>query len=265
MRFAGLTSEERTLLSYPPDAVSSMVGNSAARATVISAFAATSCCSASATSGRRVSSSEGSPATTCGTLRSFRRAVGHVERLRRLADQHRQRIDRLPELLLQRRQRGVEQRHGRFLLRDIEAGGRADLLLQREAAQDLAAVLQILLRDLDALAQLERLQVSRGDARDDGEGDGLPIVAAGDRQSAGGIARGAVLAPEVELVARGQYRIEDIEDAHAFAGSVAFARAWPWRRDRPTAAAARRRCAVAASASWTRAMAAARSSLLRRA
>jgi len=49
----------------------------------------------------------------------------------------------------------------------------------------------------------------------------LPIIAARDRQSAGRIPRGAVLAPEVELIARRQHGTEEIEDAHAFGGSVA--------------------------------------------
>ena len=59
-------SVDSTELSAPKSPVSEMVGNSAAFATPICAFAAISCSSARRISGRRSMSEEGSPAGTTG-------------------------------------------------------------------------------------------------------------------------------------------------------------------------------------------------------
>jgi len=77
-------------------------------------------CSASAMSGRRERSLEGIPDTTVGT--SARSGCRRSRRWTRgAADQHRERIHRLLELLLERRDCGVEQRDHRGLLRHVEA------------------------------------------------------------------------------------------------------------------------------------------------
>jgi len=65
-----LKSVARAVLRYPPSAVSAMLGKKAARAAATLAFAATNCASAEATSGRRVSNSEGKPGLTGGSARS---------------------------------------------------------------------------------------------------------------------------------------------------------------------------------------------------
>ena len=85
---------------------------------------------------------------------------------------------------------------------------------------------EILLGDLQPIAQLERLEIGGRHARDHGEGDRLLVVAAGHGRSPGGIARGAVLAPEVELVARSEHGIEDVvnpESSARNAGARALA------------------------------------------
>ena len=146
-----------------------------------------------------------------GLDRFVERARVDVDRLGRLADQHRKGMHGLAQLLQQRRQGGIQQRHRRRLLRDIEPGGGAGGLLGLESSENLFAVFQILLRHLNAVAQLERLEIRRRDAADHRERDGLLIVAAGGRGRARGVAQRPVLAPEIQLVACAQSGTEDIE------------------------------------------------------
>ena len=134
-----------------------------------------------------------------------------VDGFRCLADEHGERIHRLAKLLQQRRQRGIQQGHRRFLLGDIETGGGPCPLLRLESAQYFFAVVQVLLRHLDAVAQFKRLKIRSRDAADERKRHCLLVVTAGDRRSARGTAQGAVLAPEIELVARTQFGIETIE------------------------------------------------------
>ncbi len=79
---------------------------------------------------------------------------------------------------------------------------------------------KILPCDLDPIAQLERLEVGGGDAADHRQGDGLLVVAAGDGGGPRRPARGAVLAPEIELVARGEFGIEYVEYLRAHAADT---------------------------------------------
>src|SRR5580692_5900402 len=67
MALAGERKFDNAKLSKPPDAVKVMLGKNAARATLILALAAMSWASASRTSGRRSSNSEGRPGATTGT------------------------------------------------------------------------------------------------------------------------------------------------------------------------------------------------------
>src|SRR5260221_9050071 len=67
MVLAGEKAPDNARLSIPPDAVKDRLGKNAARATLMLALAATSWASASRTSGRRASNSEGRPGATTGT------------------------------------------------------------------------------------------------------------------------------------------------------------------------------------------------------
>ena len=87
-----------------------------------------------------------------------------------------------------------------------------------ESAENCLAVVEILLRHLDAVAQLERLKVRRRDAADDGQRDRLLIVSARRRCRAGGISQRAILAPKIDLVAGGQFGIEGVEYLRGIAG-----------------------------------------------
>ena len=188
-----------------------MLGNSAARAAVMSALAAISCCSASATSGRRVSSCDGRPGATAGADSAVRDAAFDVDRFGRPADQHGERIDGLPELLLAaaagRRSAPQPQfpaaRHpGPSPCRPAaRAAGRAGSCAR--------------IRDSAARPGCGRavrgLEIRGRDAADDGQCDGLLVVAAGDGSGARRGAQGAVLAPEVDLVAGADSGVEEVE------------------------------------------------------
>ena len=144
-------------------------------------------------------------------------AVRHVDALGRVAGEDRERIDALAQLLPQGGHGGVHRGDHRLLLRHVEPGGGAGHLLELQALQDLGGVGEVRLGDGEAVAQLERLEIGGGDAGHDGEFDGRAVVGAGARRGRGGVVGGAVLAPEVELVARRQQRAEGVAGDEALA------------------------------------------------
>ena len=139
----------------------------------------------------------------------------HFERFRRRADQHCQGEHGLPQLLVERRQRGIEQRDRGLLLRDVEPGRRAGVLLGLQALEDLPRIRQILLRHRYPIAQRKCLEIGRRDAADHGESHRLPVVAAGGRCGARRRPQRPVPSPEVEFVARREQGIEVVVDARA--------------------------------------------------
>ena len=148
-------------------------------------------------------------------------AAGHIDRLRRLADQHRERVDRLTELLL----RAAEWRRtaGPPWFPAVRHRGRSPCRRTVRASKPrriVLAVREILLRHLNPIAQLQRLKIGGGNARDHGQCDGLPVVAAGDGGGARRIARRAVLAPEIELIARGEHGIEDVVQVRSILADI---------------------------------------------
>ena len=135
-----------------------MLGNRAARATVMSALAEISCCSDSATSGRRASSERGQALDHLRAGEGIERAGVHIDRLGSLAEQHRERVHRLAELLLQRRNRRTQQRHRGLLLGHVQPCGDARGLLQLQAVQDFLAVGEIFARHLQPVAKFAALE-----------------------------------------------------------------------------------------------------------
>ena len=65
---------------------------------------------------------------------------------------------------------------------------------------------EVVARDAQAILRREHQEIGVGDADDGGERHHLAIEAAGDRELLGGAQRGAVLAPEVDLVAGAERR-----------------------------------------------------------
>jgi hypothetical protein len=74
--------------------------------------------------------------------------IAGFELLGRLADQNGQCIDALPQLLPQRRNRGIDRRDRGRLLRHIQRRGGTDIGLELQVVQDRLRVLEVLLRNL---------------------------------------------------------------------------------------------------------------------
>ena len=127
---------------------------------------------------------------------------------RRLADQHGENGDVLPQRL-------VEQRDGRahlgdqaLLLRDVELGGGAGLEPLLDQGEHAVGGVEVLLRDAQPVLRGEHVEIGGAHARDGREDDHLLVEAADD----GGLLRrargGAVLAPEIDLVAGVERHLE---------------------------------------------------------
>ena len=74
--------------------------------------------------------------------------------------------------------------------------------------------------DAHPVAKGERREVRIGDARHDGELDGLTVVTAGGRGGEGGGTDGAILAPEIELIGGIQSGGELVVDESAWAADI---------------------------------------------
>ena len=171
-------------------------------------------------SGRCSSRSEGRPVDDALRHDAVEAAAAHRQAGGRLAEQHRERRDVLAQDLIERRNGGALLREQRLLLRDIEAGRGADrdtVLIHTEDARRRA---HVVVGDADAVLRGENLEIRVDDARDGGEDDDLAVETARDRGELGGAQRRAVLAPQVDLVARVEDRAE-VVDARRHAGAGA--------------------------------------------
>jgi hypothetical protein len=140
-------------------------------------------------------------------------------------EEDRQRIERLAQLLLERRDGRAQRRDHCLLLRHIEPRGRTDRLVELQSLEGRLRAREVVVCDVQSILQLERREKSIGYARHDAELDGFAVVTAGVGERDGGGTRREILAPEIELVARGQLRAEAVvERRHGRGESLARSR-----------------------------------------
>ena len=187
-------------LAKPTDPVSWIDGKNAARATLMSKFAATSCASASATSGRRSSSAGRQAGRDRRQRQRVERAGPDGDRLGRAADQDAQTDQLLLELVAQVRDGRPLAGHQRFLLGDVERARGPGIQPAADHRQRLFGIGQVALRDDQAVGQRQRGEPGVGDVGHHGQRDHLLVEAAEHRAGRGGLPGGAVLAPEIHLV-----------------------------------------------------------------
>jgi hypothetical protein len=73
-------------------------------------------------------------------------------------------------------------------------------------------------RHLQSVAKFEGLEICAGDAAHHGEGNGFLVVMAGQRRGPRRCPQGAVLAPEIQLIAGAQHRTKAVEGFRTHAG-----------------------------------------------
>src|SRR5215472_1764664 len=145
-------------------------------------------------------------------------AASQDEVLGRTADQHGERHLVLAQDDLERRDRGALLADQAFLLRNLEIGRGAGLLTLPDQVEDATGGAEILARDAQPVLRVEHVEIGVGDGDQRGERDHLLGVAGGDRGLDLGEQRRAVLAPEIERVARRQ--IEVVERGHPALGAA---------------------------------------------
>ncbi len=130
-------------------------------------------------------------------------AAAHLQEGGRAADQQRQRGDVLPEHLVEQRDLCALAGQQRFLLRDFEIGGGARLAPLADQRQHAVRAFDVAMRDAQPILRGQHQEVRGRDTHDRGHRDGVAIEAGGDRLFLRRARIRAVLAPEVDLVARG--------------------------------------------------------------
>jgi len=88
-----------------------------------------------------------------------------------------------------------------FLLRGVERRSGADVEALLDEIEYARGGCKVAARDVEPVLRSQYQKIRIGDADDRGQRDHLAIEAAGNRKLFGGALRGAVLAPEVDLVA----------------------------------------------------------------
>ena len=185
----GVNSVFSAALEKPYDPVSWIDGKNAARATLMSKFAATSRASASATSGRRCSSAGGQAGRDRRQRQVVERAGPHRDRLGRAADQDAETDQLLLELVAQVGDRRPLAGHQRFLLRHVERAGGAGVEPAADHRQRLFGIGQVALRDGQPVRQRQRGEPGVGDVGHHRQRDHLLVEpaehGAGMRRTAG--------------------------------------------------------------------------------
>ena len=179
----------------PACPVSWIDGKNAARAALMSKFAATSCASASATSGRRASRLGWQAGRDRRQRQGIERAWPHGDRLGRAADQDAETDQLLFELVAHVGYGGPLEGHQRFLLRHVECTGGAGIEPAADHRQRLFGIRQVALRHDQAVGQRQRGEPGIGDVGHDSQRDHLLIEAAEHGGGLGGL-RAARLWPQ---------------------------------------------------------------------
>ena len=179
---------------------SSMRGSIAARAACRLAPAATRSASAFRRSGRRTSRSAGQAGRERRQLEIGQRAALDPHFLRRHAEQHGQRVERLLAVLDDGRYRSLQRGDEVPLALQLQLRDGAGAALNFEKLQELARVGELLPRRVEAVGERQDLEVRRRRVRDDRDARRFPRVAARRQRRARRIADGAIPAPHVQLV-----------------------------------------------------------------
>jgi len=106
---------------------------------------------------------------------------------------------------------GALGRRQRFLLRHVELRGRTAVELLFDEIEDALGCCQVLAGDAQLVLRGENLEIGIGDGDHRRQCDNLAIISRDRRVFLRRIERRAILAPEVEHVARGQSGLESIE------------------------------------------------------
>ena len=138
-----------------------------------------------------------------------------VHALRRPRHQHGKRIHVLRKRLPQERQGRLLVGQRALLLRQIEIGRGADVQSLLEGIVDALGAGDVVVGDANAILRGKHLEIGIGDADQRRQRDHVAVEAAGDCGLVRGERRVAVLAPEVDLVARAKRHGEGVDGASA--------------------------------------------------
>jgi hypothetical protein len=127
----------------------------------------------------------------------------------------------LLENLLQQRHRRALGGGETLLLGEVEAGRGADVDALLDEAEDAGRAVHVVTGDAQAVLRRQHLEVGIGHRRDGGERHHLAVEAARHRDLLGGEQRLAVLAPEIDLVARVERDVVERAPPVAAAGAGA--------------------------------------------
>ena len=129
---------------------------------------------------------------------------------RRPADQHREHRDVLAQRLVEQRDRRAHLVDQALLLRDVELRRGAGLEPLLDQGENPVGGGKVLARDPQVVLRCEHLEIGGADGHDGGEDDHFLGEAAGDGVLLRRARGGAVLAPEIDLIAGVERGVEDV-------------------------------------------------------